>query len=136
MSAKDPNPTDKHVGSRVRMRRLMLGMSQERLADQLGITFQQVQKYEKGVNRISASRLQQASHMLDVPVSFFFEQAPQLSNGRGRADAPAAYIDNFLATSDGLALVKAFMQIGDLELRRAVVRLVEGVASAGRLSER
>jgi transcriptional regulator with XRE-family HTH domain len=119
------------------MRRLMLGMSQERLADQLGITFQQVQKYEKGVNRISASRLQQASHILDVPVSFFFEQAPQLtSNGRGYADAPAAYIDNFLATSDGLALVKAFMRIVDPVLRRSFVRLVESVASAGRPSER
>jgi transcriptional regulator with XRE-family HTH domain len=137
MSVKEPNPTDKHVGSRVRMRRLMLGMSQERLADQLGITFQQVQKYEKGVNRISASRLQQASQMLDVPVSFFFEQAPQLTgNGRGHVDSPDGYVDNFLATSDGLALVKAFMRIGDPVLRRSFVRLVECVASSGRPSAR
>jgi transcriptional regulator with XRE-family HTH domain len=137
MSVKEPNPTDKHVGSRVRMRRLMLGMSQGRLADQLGITFQQVQKYEKGVNRISASRLQQASQMLDVPVSFFFEQAPQLTgNGRGHADSPDGYVDNFLATSDGLALVKAFMRIGDPVLRRSFVRLVECVALSGRPSAR
>jgi transcriptional regulator with XRE-family HTH domain len=133
MSTKDPNPTDKHVGSRVRMRRLMLGMSQEKLADKLGITFQQVQKYEKGTNRISASRLQHASHILDVPVSFFFEVASELGgHGRGNgASASTGYIDGFLATSDGLALVKAFMQIDDPALRRSIVRVVEGIASCG-----
>lgn len=134
MSTKDPNPIDKHVGSRIRMRRLMLGMSQEKLADSLGITFQQVQKYEKGTNRISASRLQQASHILDVSVSFFFDEAPELAgHGRGHGAAPsAAYVDDFLATSDGLALVSAFMQIGDPALRRSIVRVVEGITSAGR----
>jgi transcriptional regulator with XRE-family HTH domain len=134
MSTKDPNPIDKHVGSRVRMRRLMLDMSQEKLADGLGITFQQVQKYEKGTNRISASRLQQASHILDVPVSFFFEQSPEpAGHGRGHGASPsAAYVDGFLATSDGLALVKAFMQIDDLTLRRSIVRVVEGIVSHGR----
>ena len=76
MSIKFPNPTDKYVGSRVRMRRLMLHMSQERLADQLGLTFQQVQKYEKGTNRIGASRLQHIAEILQVPISFFFEGAP------------------------------------------------------------
>ena len=76
MAKKAPNPTDKHVGSRVRMRRMMLSMSQEKLGDALGLTFQQVQKYEKGTNRIGASRLQQISHILQVPVSFFFEGAP------------------------------------------------------------
>ena len=76
LAKKAPNPTDKHVGSRVRMRRMMLGMSQEKLGDALGLTFQQVQKYEKGTNRIGASRLQQISHILQVPVSFFFEGAP------------------------------------------------------------
>ena len=73
---KAPNPIDKHVGSRVRMRRMMLGMSQEKLGDALDLTFQQVQKYEKGTNRIGASRLQQISHILQVPVAFFFEGAP------------------------------------------------------------
>jgi transcriptional regulator with XRE-family HTH domain len=134
MSTKDPNPTDKHVGSRFRMRRLMLGMSQEKLADHLGITFQQVQKYEKGTNRISASRLQHAGHILDVPVSFFFEQAPELAgHTRGHGASPShANVDGFLATSDGLALVKAFMQIDDPALRRSIVRVVEGIASRGR----
>jgi transcriptional regulator with XRE-family HTH domain len=75
MAKKAPNPTDHHVGSRVRMRRMMLGMSQEKLGGALGLTFQQVQKYEKGTNRIGASRLQQISHILQVPVEFFFEGA-------------------------------------------------------------
>src|ERR1700751_4114459 len=78
MAKKAPNPIDKHVGSRVRMRRMMLAMSQEKLGDALGLTFQQVQKYEKGTNRIGASRLQQISHILQVPVAFFFEGAPHV----------------------------------------------------------
>ena len=76
MIKKAPNPTDKHVGSRVRMRRMMLGMSQEKLGDSLGLTFQQVQKYEKGVNRIGAGRLQRISEALDVPITFFFDVTP------------------------------------------------------------
>jgi transcriptional regulator with XRE-family HTH domain len=113
------------------MRRLMLGMSQEKLADQLGLTFQQVQKYEKGTNRVSASRLQEVSHILDVPVEFFFEQVPELAgNGRRHSDSSSlTYVDRFLATSDGLALAKAFMQIDDLALRRSIVRVVEGITS-------
>ena len=106
IAKKAPNPTDKHVGSRVRMRRMMLGMSQEKLGDALGLTFQQVQKYEKGTNRIGACRLQQISHILQVPVSFFFEGAPSVhtgSRGEGMGDAPSpAYVSDFLATSDGL----------------------------------
>ena len=81
MIKKAPNPIDKHVGSRVRMRRMMLSMSQEKLGDALGLTFQQVQKYEKGSNRIGASRLQQISLILQVPVSFFFEGAPPPPGG-------------------------------------------------------
>src|SRR5215472_16185854 len=101
MAKKAPNPIDKHVGSRVRMRRMMLSMSQEKLGDALGLTFQQVQKYEKGTNRIGASRLQQISHILQVPVSFFFEGAPAAA-GRpiGIGDAPSpAYVSDFLASS-------------------------------------
>ena len=85
MAKKAPNPIDKHVGSRVRMRRMMLAMSQEKLGDALGLTFQQVQKYEKGTNRIGASRLQQISHILQVPVSFFFDGAPIIA-GMPRAE--------------------------------------------------
>jgi transcriptional regulator with XRE-family HTH domain len=134
IAKKAPNPTDKHVGSRVRMRRMMLSMSQEKLGDALGLTFQQVQKYEKGTNRIGASRLQQISHILQVPVAFFFEGAPSVSPGvrvEGMGEAPSpAYVSDFLATSDGLALTKAFMRIGDSKLKRRIVDLVEQIASS------
>ena len=125
-----PNPVDKHVGSRVRMRRMMLGMSQTNLADAFGLTFQQVQKYEKGTNRISASRLQQTAHVLQVPVVFFFEGAPSVPGvpqAKGTVPSPA-YVSDFLATKDGLALIKAFTQIKDKKLRRCIVDLVEGIA--------
>ncbi len=126
---KIPNPTDKYVGSRVRMRRMMLGMSQEKLADALGLTFQQVQKYEKGTNRISASRLQAISQILDTPVHFFFDGAPQSGKGeQGLAESPSpAYVTDFLTTSDGLALVRAFVRIKDASLRRSIVRMVEAI---------
>jgi transcriptional regulator with XRE-family HTH domain len=133
MVKKAPNPIDKHVGSRVRMRRMMLGMSQEKLGDALGLTFQQVQKYEKGTNRIGASRLQQISQILQVPVAFFFEGAPDVPLGGwtegGMAEAPSpTYVSDFLATSDGLALTKAFMRIQDAKLRRRIVDLVQQIA--------
>jgi transcriptional regulator with XRE-family HTH domain len=132
MAKKAPNPTDKHVGARVRMRRMMLGMSQEKLGDALGLTFQQVQKYEKGANRIGASRLQQIAEVLQVPVSFFFEGAPTApgqSGAGGLSEAPSpAYVSDFLATSDGLALTKAFMRIKNPKLRRRIVELVEQIS--------
>src|SRR6516162_1566762 len=81
MSTKAPNPVDKYVGSRVRMRRIMLGMSQEKLGEALGLTFQQIQKYEKGTNRVGASRIQQIAEVLQIPVSFLFEGGPTSSNG-------------------------------------------------------
>ena len=127
---KAPNPIDKHVGSRVRMRRMMLNMSQEKLGDALGLTFQQVQKYEKGTNRIGASRLQQISQILQVPVEFFFEGAPNLTaSGSAPKDAPSAsYVSDFLATSEGLSLTKAFTRIKEPKLRRRIVDLVEEIA--------
>ena len=131
MAKKVPNPIDKHVGSRVRMRRMMLSMSQEKLGDALGLTFQQVQKYEKGTNRIGASRLQQISNILQVPVSFFFEGAPHApgAHSSGMSEAPSpAYVSDFLATSDGLSLTKAFMRIKNSKLRRRIVDLVEQIA--------
>jgi transcriptional regulator with XRE-family HTH domain len=130
MVKKAPNPVDKHVGGRVRMRRMMLDMSQEKLGDALGLTFQQVQKYEKGANRVSASRLQHISDILRVPVPFFFEGAPHLPGqtiSKGAAPSPA-YVTEFLASSDGLALTKAFTRIKEPELRRRIVRLVEEIA--------
>jgi transcriptional regulator with XRE-family HTH domain len=133
MVKKAPNPIDKHVGSRVRMRRMMLSMSQEKLGDALGLTFQQVQKYEKGTNRIGASRLQQISQILQVPVAFFFEGAPNIpplgGSTEGMKEAPSpAYVSDFLATSEGLALTKAFMRIKEAKLRRRIVDLVEEIA--------
>src|SRR5229473_721525 len=111
MSTKAPNPVDKYVGSRVRMRRIMLGMSQEKLGEALGLTFQQVQKYEKGTNRVGASRLQQISEILQVPVSFLFEGGPS-----GATNA------------EGLALTRAFTRISDAKLRRSIVEMVEQIA--------
>ncbi len=122
-----PNPTDKHVGSRVRMRRMMLGLSQTELGDALNLTFQQVQKYEKGTNRISASRLQHISHILQVPIPFFFEGLPDTTSGESPSPA---YVSDFLATSDGLSLTKAFMSIRDAKLRRCIVALVEHLGRA------
>jgi transcriptional regulator with XRE-family HTH domain len=115
------------------MRRLMLDMSQTQLGDALGLTFQQVQKYEKGTNRIGASRLQHLSQILQVPVPFFFEGAPAAASVVPAAgDAPSPdYVSDFLATSAGLELVKAFMCIEDRKLRRAIVELVEGIAGTG-----
>jgi transcriptional regulator with XRE-family HTH domain len=131
MSTKAPNPVDKYVGSRVRMRRIMLGMSQEKLGEALGLTFQQVQKYEKGTNRVGASRIQQISEILQVPVSFLFEGGPSGTTGAGSYSegSSPAYISDFLATSEGLALTRAFTRITDAKLRRSIVELVEQIAT-------
>jgi transcriptional regulator with XRE-family HTH domain len=112
------------------MRRLMLNMSQEKLGGALDLTFQQVQKYEKATNRIGASRLQHISHILQVPGAFFFEGAPTLHLQRdGLRDAPSpTYVSDFLATSDGLALTQAFMQVKKPKLRRCIVMLVKQIA--------
>jgi transcriptional regulator with XRE-family HTH domain len=131
VAKKAPNPIDRHVGSRVRMRRMMLAMSQGKLGDALGITFQQVQKYEKGTNRISASRLQQSANILQVPVAFFFEDAPNVPGAvpqvTGKPPSPA-YVTDFLTTSDGIRLAKAIMRIENAGLRRRIVSLVQEVA--------
>ncbi len=128
---KIPNPIDKHVGARVRMRRMLAGVSQEKLGEALGLTFQQVQKYEKGTNRISASRLQNIAKILGVPVSFFFEGAPlgeSLIGGMGEASSPS-YVADFLSTSEGVQLNKAFIRITDAKVRRKVIDLVEALAT-------
>jgi transcriptional regulator with XRE-family HTH domain len=128
--ARSPNPTDKHVGTRVRMCRLMLGLTQMQLADELSIAFQQVQKYEKGTNRISASRLHQISSFLQVPIPFFFEGLPDPSNKLPDKDAIPLQSDvfQFLTTTDGISLAKSFMHIKRSQLRHAIVNLVEGLA--------
>ena len=128
---KQPNPIDIHVGSRIRLRRTMLGMSQEKLGESLGITFQQVQKYEKGTNRVGASRLQNISAILNVPVSFFFEDAPgdTVSAGSGgMEESSATYVVNFLSSSEGLQLNRSFVKISDPKVRRRIIELVKSLA--------
>ena len=129
---KSLDPIDKHVGNRVRMRRMMLGMSQEKLGEALGLTFQQVQKYENGTNRIGASRLQYLSDILQVPVLFFFEGSPHARRARSRIDGPPSpdYITDFLTSRDGLTLTKAFMRIKDAKLKRRIVDLVQRIADS------
>ena len=133
---KKPNPIDIHVGSRIRLRRTMLGMSQEKLGESLGITFQQIQKYEKGTNRVGASRLQNISTILNVPVSFFFEDAPgeQADAQTGFAEASSSnYVVDFLSSSEGLQLNRAFVKIGDPKVRRKLVDLVKALAAEAEL---
>jgi len=115
-------------GGWVRMRRLMLAMSQEKLGGALGLTFQQVQKYERGVNRIGASRLQQISDILQVPVAFFFEDAPNALAPHGGSALSMAQIDDFVSDIDGLRLIGAFMRIDNPALRRRIVMLVQEIA--------
>ncbi len=128
---KTPDPIDRHVGSRVRMQRILMKMSQEKLGEALGLTFQQVQKYEKGTNRIGASRLQQISKTLNVPPSFFFEGAPTPDNAAppGFADdSPAQYVVDFLSTAEGIHLNRAFAKIKDPKVRKRVIDLVTALA--------
>lgn len=131
-SKKVPNPIDIHVGSRVKLRRTMLGLSQEKLGDSLGVTFQQVQKYEKGTNRIGASRLQKISDILKTPISFFFENAPGPDQptpvqGFGE-DEQQDYVVDFLASTEGLHLNRAFVKIKDPVVRKKIVELVRSLA--------
>jgi transcriptional regulator with XRE-family HTH domain len=128
MPRRSPHPIDIHAGKRVRTRRKMLGMSQTKLGVALGLTFQQVQKYEKGANRMGASRLQQISRILQVPVEFFFEGALHKHEPIApQSDAQShQYVSDYLATADGL---RAFMQIPDITVRRSIVKLVEQIAA-------
>ena len=125
---KKPDSIDVHVGSRVQLRRKMLGITQEKLGDGLGITFQQVQKYEKGTNRISASRLQHIAAILSAPVSFFFEDAPGTPSDAADETQPADSVAGFISSPEGIELNKAFVGIKDNNLRRRVVNLVKAMA--------
>ena len=133
MAKKTPNAIDRHVGSRLRMRRVLMGMSQEKLGEHLGVTFQQVQKYEKGMNRMGASRLQNASRALEVPVEFFFRDAPQFEDAHkatpgSTASADGDYVADFLSSNEGIELNQAFVRIKDRKLRRRIVELVRAAA--------
>jgi transcriptional regulator with XRE-family HTH domain len=131
--SRKPNPIDAHVGMRVRLRRMLLGMSQEKLGEHLGLTFQQVQKYEKGVNRIGASRLFDLARVLAVPIQFFYDEAPigpvDAVASPGFAERPAeSYVVDFLSTREGMELNKAFVKITDPKVRRSVVDLVRSLS--------
>ena len=125
-SAKRPNPTDIYVGSRIRMRRKMLGLSQEKLGEKLGITFQQIQKYEKGTNRVGASRLQAMSDALEVPVAYFFPES-STANHDGLKEEGATFMMDFMSTSEGLDLSRAFTRIKNTKVRRKVIELVRAL---------
>lgn len=137
--SRRPNPVDAHVGGRVRLRRLLLGMSQEKLGEFLGLTFQQVQKYEKGVNRIGASRLYELSRVLGVPVQFFYDdmtvKAAKPDMAGAFAEQPAeSYVVEFLASREGLELNKAFSRVSDPRVRRAITELVRALAGEAETS--
>jgi transcriptional regulator with XRE-family HTH domain len=130
---KRPNPVDVHVGARIRLRRNMIGLSQEKLGESLGITFQQIQKYEKGMNRVGASRLQAIGNILNVPVTFFFDDMP------GQSDKPkgfdeeseTTYVVGFLNSSEGIQLARAFAKITDAKIRRKILDLVRTLGDEG-----
>ncbi|MBY5914403.1 XRE family transcriptional regulator (plasmid) [Rhizobium leguminosarum] len=132
MNVKTANAIDSYVGARIRMRRQLLGMSQERLAEQIGVTFQQVQKYEKGINRIGASRLQRIADVLHTSVSFFFEQENSVPLTLQGLDLSANTdpVAEFLRTKEGLALNRAFLKIADRNIRETVIALVKAMAQA------
>ncbi|MEO5372813.1 MAG: helix-turn-helix domain-containing protein [Alphaproteobacteria bacterium] len=131
-----PNPIDVHVGGRVRLRRTLLGMSQEKLGDAIGLTFQQVQKYERGANRIGASRLWDLSRVLDVPVSFFFDdmvegtaaQSPRMLSGM--TEEPSTFDADPMTKRETLELVRAYYRITDPQVRKRVFELSKALASA------
>ncbi len=130
-----PNPIDVHVGSRIRLRRNMLALSQEKLGEAIGLTFQQVQKYERGANRVGASRLHELSRVLDVPVSFFFDDTDPVRSPAipaGFAEAPADAFDaDPLRRRETLDLVNAYYRIDDLVLRRRLFDLAKALAAGG-----
>lgn len=129
MPKKQANPVDGQVGTRVRLRRMLVGMSQERLGELLGLTFQQVQKYEKGVNRIGAGRLYQVAQILGVSISYFYEGViEQSAESMRNGDATTPPVMEFLSSGEGLQLTLAFMRIKDSKVRKRVIDLVKSLA--------
>lgn len=125
MVSRDANPIDRHVGARIKMQRLMIGMSQTTLGDKAGITFQQIQKYENGQNRVSASRLQQIANALKVTPDFFFDGSLGKAAGNYGLPKESIIIDEFISSRDGIALSQAFRKIKNARTRRSIVALVE-----------
>ncbi len=131
---KSMHPIDQYVGARVRMRRIELKMSQVELGQTIGVSFQQVQKYEKGSNRISASRLEKIAAALQVPVSFFFDGLPD--EGEAMTTKPSPDFLELMTASEGLSLVKAFMRIKSSRMRRCIVELVEYMVNSNNAFDR
>lgn len=129
-TAGSPNPIDIHVGSRVRLRRTLLGMSQERLGEAVGLTFQQVQKYERGANRVGASRLFDLARALQVPVGFFFDDMPESLGQDGASGPPAQPEDDPMRRRETVELVRAFYRIEDPDTRRRLFELTRSIANA------
>ncbi len=131
MVKKVPNPIDVHVGSRVRLRRMLVGMSQEKLGEMLGLTFQQIQKYEKGANRIGASRLYQIAQILGVDVEFFFDDMPdgnKSKKSKGFSEGQSSpYVMDFVSSSEGLQLNRSFTRISDPKIRKRLLELVKSL---------
>lgn len=134
---RKPNPIDIHVGSRLRLRRTMMGMSQEKLGTQLGITFQQIQKYEKGTNRIGASRLHEIASIFRTPISYFYEDAPNINKNPGEGQeagfsdvASSDYVVDFLSSSEGLQLNRAFIKIENPKIRKKIIDLVKELSNS------
>ncbi len=131
-----PNPVDVHVGARVGVRRTLLGMNQTNLGDAIGVTFQQVQKYENGANRISASRLFDLSRILDVPIQFFFDDVPAAvaasspAQGGGKAKKPPSYEPDPMATRETLELVRGYYKIRDPQIRKRLFELTKTLGAA------
>lgn len=139
---RSPNPVDVHVGARIRLRRKVLKMSQEKLGERLGVTFQQVQKYERGANRVGASRLWKISEVLDVPVSYFYEGLS--TEYGGQSDNPALLaaepdqsplVYEFINSSDGVSLAKAVLQIKNKAVRRQILELARSLAKSEQVGE-
>jgi transcriptional regulator with XRE-family HTH domain len=123
--AKTPHPVDVHVGQRIRMRRVQREMSAIALGGAIGLTFQQIQKYETGVNRIGASRILEICNVLKIPISFVFEGSPGLTRFE---NSPPQYFVDFMDSAEGPPLVAAFCKIVDPELRRSIVRMIKSVS--------
>ncbi|MDD9332195.1 MAG: helix-turn-helix transcriptional regulator [Bartonella sp.] len=124
---KKPDPMDIYVGTRIRLRRNILGLTQEKLGEKLGITFQQIQKYEKGTNRVGASRLQAIAEIMDVPVSYFFDKGIGIQSLEGFTESDNNFID-FCSSSEGIQLMRAFTNISDAKVRRKIIDLAKALS--------
>ena len=129
MANKQPNAFDVHIGKRIRTARILIGMSQERLGSLLGVTFQQIQKYERGFNRIGAGRLYDVAAILNVPISFFYQDLEHATVEHPRPTAEPSAVKRFLASAEGLELALAFQRIKDAKVRRRMLHLMRSLAA-------